>query len=191
MEIGSILLILALALIVGIFISRPFFEETPAREKNAGQEEFDHERSSLLAERDRILNALKELDFDHLLGKIPEEEYPQQRAILMQKGVDVLKRLDALQSVQSSHSPSDQLELALEHQTITQPLFQGNNKGNGQSASAKTSNGNARRPDDEIERMLANRRRVRTEKAAGFCSKCGNPIQKSDRFCPKCGYKTA
>jgi predicted amidophosphoribosyltransferase len=24
-------------------------------------------------------------------------------------------------------------------------------------------------------------------KAAGFCPKCGRPVQAADRFCPKCG----
>ena len=32
------------------------------------------------ADRDRILNTLYELDFDYDLGKIPEEDYQQQRA---------------------------------------------------------------------------------------------------------------
>ena len=41
--------------------------------------------------------------------------------------------------------------------------------------------------DDDLEVLLANRRRARSEKSAGFCPKCGGPVQKSDRFCPKCG----
>ena len=44
-------------------------------------------------------------------------------------------------------------------------------------------------PDDEMEVLIANRRRVRQGKAAGFCPQCGGPLQKSDRFCPKCGAK--
>jgi predicted amidophosphoribosyltransferase len=39
--------------------------------------------------------------------------------------------------------------------------------------------------------LLADRRRVRQEKAVGFCPQCGGPVQKSDRFCPKCGAKTS
>ncbi|HWQ84225.1 MAG TPA: zinc ribbon domain-containing protein, partial [Anaerolineales bacterium] len=41
--------------------------------------------------------------------------------------------------------------------------------------------------DDSIEVALAQRRRQRQEKSAGFCPQCGGPVQKSDRFCPKCG----
>ena len=41
--------------------------------------------------------------------------------------------------------------------------------------------------DDDIERLLAARRRASQRETAGFCPNCGGPIQKSDRFCPKCG----
>lgn len=42
-------------------------------------------------------------------------------------------------------------------------------------------------PDDELEQAIARRRRVRKEKAVGFCPRCGDPVHQSDRFCPKCG----
>jgi hypothetical protein len=45
--------------------------------------------------------------------------------------------------------------------------------------------------DDDLEKLLADRRRARREKAAGFCPRCGGPVHKSDRFCPKCGGKIA
>ena len=50
-----------------------------------------------MAERDRVINSLQELDFDFKLGKIPDEDYPAQRAELLQKGADILRKLDALQ----------------------------------------------------------------------------------------------
>jgi hypothetical protein len=40
---------------------------------------------------------------------------------------------------------------------------------------------------DEIEDMLADRRRARLELSAGFCARCGKPIQNSDQFCSTCG----
>jgi predicted amidophosphoribosyltransferase len=45
-------------------------------------------------------------------------------------------------------------------------------------------------PDDALEAIIASRRRERSEKAGGFCPKCGRPVQKSDYFCPRCGAKT-
>ena len=95
MDIGSIFLILALLILVALFISRPFFESPPVKTEGLTIQE-EHDYSSLMAERDRILNALQELDFDHVLGKIPDEDYPPQRALLLQKGTEVLKQLDKI-----------------------------------------------------------------------------------------------
>ena len=41
--------------------------------------------------------------------------------------------------------------------------------------------------DDDLEQLIAARRRERQEKAVGFCPRCGAALQKSDRFCAKCG----
>jgi hypothetical protein len=113
MELGSIFLLLAVVLLVGLFISRPLFQrsEPVDRVKNTsgamGDEtiysartgaDADHTRSSLLAEYDRLLNTIQELEFDHTLGKIPPEDYPVQRAALLQAGADVLKKLDAIRA---------------------------------------------------------------------------------------------
>jgi hypothetical protein len=93
MDIGSIFLILALLTAVVLFISRPLLEHRPAagRRKQPGQT-----LSALLAERDRVIDALQELDFDSTLGKVPAEDYPAQRNALLQQGAEVLRQIDAL-----------------------------------------------------------------------------------------------
>ena len=78
MDFGSFLLILGLLILVGLYISKPLLERT-ATIVSAEEQEL----SALQAERDRILTALQELDFDHTLGKIPEESYPNQRKMLL------------------------------------------------------------------------------------------------------------
>ncbi|HEX7432105.1 MAG TPA: zinc ribbon domain-containing protein [Anaerolineaceae bacterium] len=113
MELGSIFLLLAVILLVGIYVSRPLFQRSDPANKvenspdQAGDEavysarsgaEPDHIRSSLLAEYDRLLNTIQELEFDHTLGKIPPEDYPAQRAALLQAGADVLKKLDVIRA---------------------------------------------------------------------------------------------
>ena len=47
-------------------------------------------------------------------------------------------------------------------------------------------------PDEEheIEEKIQSRRMTREEQTAGFCPRCGKPVQKSDRFCPSCGEPT-
>jgi rubrerythrin len=176
MDIGSIFLILALLIVVVIFVSRPLFDRSQL-EPTAG--EGEHEFSHLMAERDRVLNALQELDFDHVLGKIPDDDYPSQRAVLLQRGAEVLRNLDEFQVQESDEDLEARIEAAIAARradaahkaNLTEPVL----------ALAGASG------DDELELMLSNRRRARQEKAAGFCSQCGGPVQKSDRFCPKCG----
>ncbi|MGB7116592.1 MAG: hypothetical protein WBD56_10640, partial [Anaerolineales bacterium] len=75
MDIGSIFLVLALLVVVAVFVSRPLFENRKTASSPA-VDQMEHKRSTLLAERDRTINALYELDFDNALGKIPSEEYP-------------------------------------------------------------------------------------------------------------------
>jgi hypothetical protein len=182
MDIGSIFLILALLVLVVLFISRPFFEKDQSARDQAARQE-DHERSFLLAERDRLLNALQELDFDYDLHKVPEEEYAPQRALLLQRGVDILRRLDAQEQQAEAVSAEDRIEAAIAARRAVAATAAVAPNGHKQAVAVSS-------PDDALEVLLADRRRVRQEKAAGFCSQCGGPVQKSDKFCPKCGAKT-
>jgi hypothetical protein len=43
--------------------------------------------------------------------------------------------------------------------------------------------------DNEVEKMIIERKKERSERSAGFCPKCGQPIQQSDQYCPGCGAK--
>ena len=178
MDIGSIFLILGLLVLVVLFISRPFLER-----KTIPTSVEDHELSSLLAERDRILNALQELDFDFALGKIPESDFPGQRASLLQRGADILRQLDALRAVHSHDDAEAALEAAIAaRRADAAGMRVALNGGAGRMVHA---------PDDDLEAVIASRRREHKEKAVGFCPQCGRPVQKSDRFCPKCGTTLA
>ena len=176
MDFGSILLIGSLAVLVMMFVSRPFFgrgaENKPLVERKAHLQE-EHVRSGLLAERDRLLTALRELEFDQTLGKIPAEDYPVQRAYLMQQAAHVLRQLDAL----NGDTPADSAEERLENAVAVRPVS---------TVPSSQPKPNAAEVD-ELEAQIAARRRSRQEKSAGFCPKCGKPVQKSDQFCSRCG----
>jgi rubrerythrin len=85
---GSFFLLLAVLLFVIFFVTRPFLRRERMKRVD------DQELSGLLAERDRILGAIQELDFDHSLGKIPEDEFPARREALVRCGAEILKQLD-------------------------------------------------------------------------------------------------
>jgi hypothetical protein len=182
MEVGAIFLILALAVVVGLFVSRPFLNPEPARpsKKQAEGDQNAHQRSSLLAERDRLLNALQELDFDHGLGKIPAEDYQPQRTILLQRAANILRELDAMGEVGSSATAEERVEQAVAIRRadgIAKPA----------SSPVAVAAGNGTGSNDDLEMLIASRRKQRQEKSGGFCPKCGRPVQKSDKFCSNCG----
>ena len=167
MEIGSIFLIFAVVVIIGIYLYAPF--TTRARRIRATE---THEVSALKAERDRVINSLQELDFDFNLGKIPAGEYPDQRVALLQKGADILRKLDELEPVSSS---AVNAETRIEKATAAGRA----------DAGAKTPD--IADSDDDLESMIAARRKEHKSKSAGFCPKCGKPVLVSDKFCPSCG----
>ena len=170
MELTAIFFSLAVLILVGIYLYSPFMER---RARRVTEEE--HELSALMAERDRVINSLQELDFDFKLGKIPEEDYPVQRSTLLQKGADILRQIDSLA-----------------------PPSTFGRKADGQDTEARLERAIAARradaslvrvevTDDDLESMISARRKSRTSKTAGFCPKCGKPVMVTDRFCPSCG----
>jgi len=183
MDIGSLLLLFALLVIIGLYIARPLLDpETAAATPQEDQKE--HDLSTLLAERDRILTALEELDFDNALGKIPSADYPTQRARLVSQGANVLRELDGLDGDKSDAEIERRIEEAIAERRIT-------TSSTGWTEGAPQPQAVLVDADDEVEVQLAARRRSRQDKSAGFCPQCGRPVQQSDRFCPKCGNALA
>jgi len=166
MDIGAIFLLLAVVILVAMFISAPFMK----KQRKHVQE--GHEISSLLAENERILNALQELDFDNKLGKIPSDDYPGMRNDLMKKGVSILQQLDEYQQTASTQDTEKLIEAAMAARRFD---------------SSMDPNIDGVDADEELEAIIAKRRNSKKAKSAGFCPKCGNPILVSDVFCPKCG----
>jgi zinc-ribbon domain len=165
-DLSAILLLIALLLGVGLYLAAPLIFDSRRRSTN----EESSEISSLMAERDRVINSLQELDFDFKLGKIPDEDYPTQRAELLQKGADILRKLDALQPQPIS---DEEVEARIERAAAAHRA----------DAAVKTEPPS----DDEIESMLAARRKERKGRSAGFCPKCGKAVLVTDQFCASCG----
>lgn len=167
MELGSIFLVLAVVLLFGLYVYAPFTKL--ARHARPSE---SHDVSALKAERDRVINSLQELDFDFNLGKIPAGEYPDQRALLLQRGAEILRKLDELAPVSTS---AIQAEARIEKAAAA---------GRADAASAAPV---LEINDDELESMIASRRKEHKSKSAGFCPKCGKPVLITDKFCPSCG----
>jgi len=165
MQITAIFFTLAILILVAIYLYAPFTER---RARRVTEEE--HELSALMAERDRVINSLQELDFDFKLGKIPEDDYPTQRAGLLQKGADILRQID---SIAPQPTSSQDIDARIE-----------------KAIAARRADASVEKPeisDDDVESMISARQKSHKEKSSGFCPKCGKPVMVSDRFCPSCG----
>ncbi|MCC7118588.1 MAG: zinc ribbon domain-containing protein [Anaerolineales bacterium] len=165
MELNSFLMVFAILLLVGLYLYAPFAEK--AKKLNVGA---SHDVSALKAERDQVISSLQELDFDFTLGKVPAEDYPEQRAQLLQRGAKILRQLDELTPTSAS---SKNAESRIEQAAAA---------ARADSASATTEIN-----DEELDSLLAARRKQHKSKPAGFCPKCGKPVLSADKFCPACG----
>jgi len=156
MNLAAFILTFGVLFLVGMYLYMPYLRGYGRRVTHE-----EHELSSLMAERDRVLSSLQELDFDFKLGKIPEEDYPAQRTSLLQKGADILRKIDSLTE---KYDPP----------------------GEGAKPSKKP-RAKEKLTDESLESMIAARRKSRKGSFDGFCPQCGKPVMANDRFCPSCG----
>ncbi len=157
MDLGSLFLGLALLLVVAFVVALPVIERKGRREMTMG------ETDRLIARREDVLTALRDLDFDHATGKISDEDYAPQRAVLVAEGTDVLKQLD---SQGTRHRPKDD---GIE----------------GLVAARRRSK--VAGAQDPIEAQIEARRQ-RKSASASACPSCATPVEAADRFCKKCGW---
>ena len=160
MDLGSIFILFALVLVTILYITWPLFEKVLINPPS----QITTDLASLESDRESILASLQELDDNYAEDKIEDTDFQLMREALLTRGSDVLLRIEALRQPEID-LPDDQ--------AIPAPA---------------PSDGDLM--NDPIEAKIGERRRVRKERGAGFCPKCGSPLQKSDRFCWKCGLKT-
>ena len=93
--------VLAIACVV--FVALPFLREPEAADDalRAG-DAADVRRLELVAERDRALSALKELEFDHRTGKVSDDDYRALVAPLRRTAAEAIR---ALEGKEDGHAP--------------------------------------------------------------------------------------
>jgi hypothetical protein len=109
MDPAAILVGLVIGAIAAIIIARPL-----GGHRLEGLHAFDQELSSLQAEHDRILTLIEELEMDHAIGKILDEEYKVERARLMKQGAENLRLMDELLPAHSGEDEQGVLQKSLE-----------------------------------------------------------------------------
>jgi hypothetical protein len=93
----TIALVLAALLVVAcvVVVALPFLREPDARQDAIDEPDGIARRQLELAERrDRVLAALKELEFDHRTGKVSDEDYRSLVRPLRREAAEALRSLE-------------------------------------------------------------------------------------------------
>ena len=152
MTIGSTLLTIALIIMLLLYLLRPFLTPTTANQPTTP-------RQKLLADKEKLLDHIRALDFDHTTGKIPDEVYQAQRYHFIREAAVITQQLD-------SHTvdPAN-IETAIE--TAVARLRQQQPPTTITPTPAPPPNG----------------------KPGQFCPQCGQRTAAHDKFCASCGHK--
>ncbi|MGD8555641.1 MAG: zinc ribbon domain-containing protein [Anaerolineales bacterium] len=157
MDFGSILLILAVALVVGVYVARPF-----GVYRGAALSEGERKRSALEAERERVLAIILELDMDYTMGKIATEDYQAQRGEWVAQGASILKQIDAVAGEAAPESATEGGEIPV-----------------GEDLDAELELAVARLRKTGKEKAAGYCAQCGTQLFVGdgFCSRCGQPVK--------------
>jgi hypothetical protein len=134
----------------------------------------------LLARRDAAFQALRDLNFDHEVGKITDEDYLVFEAGLKQNAADALRAVDAWEA-QTDAGIEDVLEqeIAARRSSLGVPGRPCPHCGRPSAARDVFCTG--------CGRPLAQAAAPVAGKPAAACPQCGHALEPGDRFCPGCG----
>lgn len=166
---------LILSAITIAFVLYPVFRASGLGRRHITDSAIGDQLAELIARRDAIYEAIRDVDFDRETGKLTEEDHRLMRQRLTAEGVRVLQELDHL--VQSD--VREDLEDAIEREV---------------AALRQT------RPAGTVEEEAIRREApemVTAPEAAAFdgklitCHSCGGRVQAGAKFCTHCGASLA
>lgn len=126
----------------------------------------DDRLTDLLSRKDGVLVAIKDLEFDHQVGKLSEEDFQRFDARLRQQAIGYLQQIDKLAPQSAQLDEALEGEITRLRKTRTTPA----------SANGKTAPVTATAAP-----MPA------AKPAARFCTNCGQPLAPEHKFCANCG----
>jgi Double zinc ribbon len=134
----------------------------------------------LVAQRDAVFQALRELRFDHEVGKITEEDYVAFEGSLRQTAASSLRALDEWEA-EADRDLNAVIEAAVAERAAS-------------IAEAPVLCPNCGRPAGPADKFCGNCGEALPEVMAASlavpaCPNCGRPVDAGDRFCAGCGQE--
>lgn len=158
-------MMLAVGLVLGLisltFVVYPLFKGRTTLEPPA--EEDNEKVLELASQRDSAYAAIMELEFEHEIGSLSDDDFQDLDQRYKTKAVTILKELDIADQGQPAE---DELEVAIRKRRLAQ------RRGS---------------LDTELEAEIRERRAG--PQRGAFCTQCGAKSQAGNRFCAACGAK--
>ncbi|NOZ05444.1 MAG: hypothetical protein GXP41_03705 [Chloroflexi bacterium] len=123
----------------------------------------------LLFDREVTYAAIKDLEFDHTMGKLSQEDYQRLDHQYRARAVNILKELEEVEHVPTDEELDQWIEEAVRMVESGHTAAQGSGRGGGKSARQATP---------------PSKKRITS---SAQCPECGRPYGAGDRFCSACG----
>lgn len=188
-----IVFVLVAAVLIGVafyVVALPLVQHARRNTFTATTSSEQEQLAELLARRDAAFQALRELNFDHRVGKITDDDFAAFEAHLKQHAAETLRALDRWEA-----ESGDDIEAAMEQAIrsrkaglTSQPTGEPPARPDGRTCPkcgkpALT----ADKFCGKCGTALSARVLVMAPPASLTCPQCGQPHHSDDRFCGKCG----
>ena len=94
MSLGGIVFFLVVLSLTAVVVAAPLLRRN--ERSNIDDIRLHKQQERLLVYYERVLTNLRDLDEDHATGKMPDQDYGNERELWVQRGVQVLRALDDL-----------------------------------------------------------------------------------------------
>jgi len=161
MDLGSLLFLGGVALLFGLLVSSPLFNQKVDEKKLISSDEDRHKQLALAKLYiEELEDSLDDLDVDRVSNKIFEDDY-RHRKIEMENELRVL------------YAEAERIEAVLDFAIDKEMVQKGSPSGK----------------EKELEELISTYRRARDVKAVGLCFSCGKAFLRGDCYCSKCGSR--
>jgi hypothetical protein len=177
----TLLLLAGLAGGVVLFVLFPIFAR--ASEVSQRPTEVAQERKSLSEKKDRLYEAIKDVEFEYQAGKLSDTDYESVRADFLNQAAKVIARLDEIDKsdvVGAAATPKKASE-AVQRSEESPP----NTDPESTEAASGTSCPSCEQPNPAGAQFCMHCGSEMTNVAE--CPQCGTELQKEARFCNACG----
>jgi hypothetical protein len=96
-----LIIFLCFAAFLAIYTITPFLDKSLRKiELPQGY----NEKQNLLYQKEEVLGAIQDLEYDYTMKKMTEADYLQQKEKLIQEAVELLKKLDKIEEPETRHA---------------------------------------------------------------------------------------